>query len=293
LLKTVVFDVGGRTVMVLVPGDRDVSANKLEKLMFPDVVRPLTDEDFTQRGLVKGFVGPTAQDGDVLILADRTVQTGAEWITGANQADHHLRNTQAGRDFRIDRVEDLAEFREGDPCPECGGELRIGRSIVVAHIYQLGTKYSAPLEATFQDEDGTHRLFEMGCYGAGISRILAAVIEQHHDEAGITWPKAIAPAQVAVILATRDHEPSVQAAEQLYADLQAGGTTVVLDDREAAAGVKFNDADLVGYPVQVVVGKRGVEAGQLDVKIRATGERRQVAADGGAGAVLGVLADAP
>ena len=165
------------------------------------------------------------------------------------------------------------EFREGDACPIDGGRLRLGRSIVVAHIFQLGTKYSAPLEATFQDEDGAQKPYEMGCYGIGINRIMAAVVEQHHDEHGIVWPKHLAPFQVAVILANADDEPVHAEAERIYSELLHRSVDAVLDDRDERAGVKFADADLIGYPVQVTVGKRGLAEGLVDLKLRATGER--------------------
>ena len=274
-LKCVMFDVAGRTAAVLVPGDREVNVNKLEKLVFPEKVRPFDDPDFSARGFVKGYVGPTTFDETVTVFADHSIQGGNDWVAGANEDDHHFTGANEGRDFRVDRWEDLAEFREGDACPVCRGRLNLGRSIVVGHIYQLGTKYSAPLEATFQDEDGSPKTYEMGCYGIGISRILAAIVEQHNDESGLVWPKDIAPYQVVVLLANRDDEQVVDEAERIYRELTDLGVEVVIDDREVAAGVKFNDADLIGFPIQAVVGKRGVKAGTVDLKVRATGEKTQ------------------
>lgn len=291
LLKTMMFDAGGTTIVVLIPGDREVSQEKLERIMFPAPVRPLDDSDFRERGFVKGFVGPVGLDAT--ILADHGVAGGNDWVVGANEVDHHSTGANVGRDFQVDRYEDLVTFKEGDRCPNCAGELRVGRSIVVGHIYQIGTKYSVPLEATFQDEDGAAKPYVMGCYGIGISRIIAAAVEQHHDDAGIMWPKAIAPFDVVIVLATRDHEESVATSKRLYEELRAAGLDVALDDRDAAAGVKFNDADLIGYPVQVVVGKRGVEGGELDVKIRATGERRTVSLDAAVEGVIAALREAP
>ena len=293
LLKCVLFDVGGRTTAVLVPGDREVSVNKLEKLVFPALVRPFTDEDFAVRGYVKGYVGPHAFGGDAEVWADHTVRGGRDWVTGANEADHHVRGANVGRDFRVDRWEDLVEFREGDPCPIDGGALRIGRSIVVAHIYQLGTKYSAPLEAAFIDEDGERRFYEMGCYGIGISRIVAAAAEQYHDEDGLRLPKALAPFEVVVIVANADDERVVGEAERIYEELRAAGVDVLIDDRGDRAGVKFADADLIGHPVQVVVGKRGLERGEVECKLRATGERSAVPVAEAVGAVRDLLATAP
>jgi prolyl-tRNA synthetase len=292
-LKCVVFDVGGRTTAVLVPGDREVSVNKLEKLVFPAIVRPLDEDDFEARGLVKGYVGPQGLGEEVEILADHTVRGGRDWITGSNQPDKHVRGANVGRDFRVDRWWDLAEFREGDRCPIDGGELRIGRSIVVGHIYQLGTEYSAPLDATYVDEQGERHHYVMGSYGVGISRVIAAVAEQYHDDDGLRWPKTLAPFEVVVVLATVNDEASRAEAERIYGELRAAGVDVLLDDRDERAGVKFADADLIGYPVQVTVGSRGVAAGTVDLKLRATGERSSAALTAATTAATDLLATAP
>jgi prolyl-tRNA synthetase len=272
-LKNVMFDAGGQTLAVLVPGDREVNEAKLEQLFFPTPIRRFEDGDFVARGLVKGYVGPHGLPEDAIVIADHSARAGKDWITGANERDHHVRGANTPRDFRVDRYEDVVEIREGDRCPNDGGELRIGRSIVVAHIYQLGTRYSAPLKATFVDEDGTEQLFQMGCYGVGISRTLGAAAEQFRDEAGLMWPKVMAPFDAAVIVANGDDPEVAAAAETIYADLRGAGLDAAIDDRDVAAGVKFNDADLIGHPVQVVVGRRGIRAGTTDLKLRATGER--------------------
>ena len=293
MLKCMLFDAGGKTVAVLIAGDREVNETKLSRRFFPTPVRRFEDADFAARGLVKGFVGPQGLADDVAILADHSAAGGKDWVTGANRVDHHVTGANAGRDFRIDEYADLVEIREGDPCPVCGEPLRIERSIVVGHIYQLGTKYSEPLQATFVDEDGDAKPFLMGCYGIGISRIVAAVVEQHHDDDGIVWPKAVAPYHVAVIVANRDDERAVVEAERIYGELAGRGVEVVLDDREESAGVKFADADLVGYPVQVVVGKRGIEAGAVDLKLRATGARSEARSAEAVQAAVDLLAVAP
>jgi len=272
-LKCILFDAGGRTVAVLAPGDREVNEPKLERLFFPTPVRPFEDADFTGRGFVKGYVGPQAMPEEALVLADHSVRGGADWVTGANEPDRHVRGANTPRDFRVDRYEDLVWIREGDVCPNDGGELHIGRSIVLGHIFQLHTKYSEPLAARFVDEDGTEQPYQMGCYGIGISRIMAAAAEQFHDEDGLAWPKALAPYEVVVIVANRDDPEVVAQAERIYLELSHRGIAVVLDDREETAGVKFADADLIGYPVHVVVGKRGVRAGTVDLKLRATRAR--------------------
>ncbi len=293
LLKCMLFDAGGQPVAVLVPGDREVNETKLERLYFPAVVRRFEDADFVANGYAKGFVGPEGLPDDVPVLADHSVRAGRDWVTGANEPDHHVTGANAGRDFRIDRYEDLVAIRDGDLCPVDGGDLRIGRSIVVGHIFQLGTKYSEPLKATFVDEDGTEQPYVMGCYGIGISRIMAASAEQLHDGAGLRWPKALAPFEVVVILANADDARAASEAERIYAELRERGVDVALDDRQERAGVKFADADLIGYPVQVTAGKRGIEAGIVDLKLRATGERSTAPLESAARAVVDLLAAAP
>jgi prolyl-tRNA synthetase len=287
------FDAGGRVVAVLLPGDREVNERKLERLYFPTVVRRFEDADFAAHGLVKGFVGPQGLGTDVTILADHSVRGGANWVTGANRADVHVRGANAGRDFRIDRDEDLVQIRDGDRCPKDGGALHLDRSIVVGHIFQLGSSYSEPLGATFVDEDGSDRTYQMGCYGIGITRIMAAAAEQYHDDAGLRWPRVLAPFEVAVILANRDEPNVVEAADRIYSELIARGIETVLDDREDRAGVKFADADLVGYPVQIVVGKKGIAAGTVDLKLRATGERSTAPLLSATEAVVELLERAP
>ncbi|HEX7247092.1 MAG TPA: His/Gly/Thr/Pro-type tRNA ligase C-terminal domain-containing protein, partial [Actinomycetota bacterium] len=289
----IMFDVDGQTVAVLVPGDREVSEKKLARLHFPRVVRAFDDGDFERLGYSKGYVGPHGFGDDVTVFADPSVRAGANWVTGANRPDAHVTGANVDRDFRVDRWEDLVEIRDGDRCPNDGGELEVGRSIVVGHIYQLGTKYSAPLEATFQDEDGSDKPYIMGSYGIGITRILAALVEQHHDEHGIVWPKHMAPFQVAVILANADDEPVRTEAERIHAELLELGVEAVLDDRDERAGVKFADADLIGYPVQVTVGKRGLANGTVDLKLRATEERSQAPLAGAASAAVDLLETAP
>jgi len=272
-MKCIMFDVEGRAVAVLVPGDREVGEEKLARLHFPERVRRFEDADFARLGFTKGFVGPQGLGREVAIFADPSIRARSHWVTGANRPDVHVTGATLDRDFRVDRWEDLIQIRDGDRCPIDGGRLEIGRSIVVGHIYQLGTYYSAPLEATFQDEDGSQKPYVMGSYGIGITRIMAAAVEQHHDDAGIVWPKLLAPFEVAVIMANADAPAVTEEAERIYRELGEMGIEAVLDDREERAGVKFADADLVGYPVQVVVGSRGLEGGTVDLKARATGER--------------------
>ena len=292
-MKCIMFDVEGRAVAALVPGDREVGEEKLARLHFPERVRRFEDDDFARLGYAKGFVGPQGLGPEVTIFADPSIRGRAHWVTGADRADVHVTGATLDRDFRVDRWEDLVQIREGDRCPIDGGRLQIGRSIVVGHIYQLGTNYSGPLGATFQDEDGSQRPYVMGSYGIGITRIMAAVVEQNHDDVGMIWPKLLAPYEVAVIMANADAPSVTEAAERIYWELGERGIESVLDDREERAGVKFADADLVGYPLQVVVGSRGLEGGTVDLKVRATGERSQAPLAEASQAVADLLSSAP
>jgi prolyl-tRNA synthetase len=292
-MKCILFDVEGRAIAVLLPGDREVNEEKLARLHFPGRVRPFEDDDFAERGFAKGFVGPQGLGSDVTIFADPAIRGRVNWATGANRPDVHVTGANLDRDFRVDRWEDLVQFREGDRCPIDGGRLEIARSIVVGHIYQLGTDYSEPLQATFQDEDGTPKPYVMGSYGIGISRIMAAVAEQHHDDAGMIWPKLLAPFEVVVIMANADAPAVTEAAERIHRELGERGIDAVLDDREERAGVKFADADLVGYPVQVVVGSRGLQGGTVDLKVRSSGERSQAPLAQASQAVADLLSSTP
>ena len=292
-MKCILFDVEGRTLAVLVPGDRDVGEEKLARLHFPERVRRFEDEDFGRRGFVKGFVGPQGLGSDVTIFADHSIRGRRDWATGSNRPDVHVTGAALDRDFRVDRWEDLVQIREGDRCPVDGGRLEIARSIVVGHIYQLGTNYSEPLGATYQAEDGSQKPYVMGSYGIGITRILAAAVEQRHDDAGMIWPRNLAPYEVVVIMANADDPAVTEHAERIYNELLERGIEAVLDDRPERAGVKFADADLVGYPVHVVVGSRGLGEGSIDVKLRATGERSRAPLAEAVDAAIGTLATAP
>ncbi|MEX0989501.1 MAG: proline--tRNA ligase [Actinomycetota bacterium] len=291
-LKSMAYVVDGAPILVLVPGDRDVNEGKLRRLFSGSELRMFDTADFGRYGMVVGFTGPQDHDG-VTIVADNRVRTRSDWITGANRADAHTKGIAPGRDFTIDRLEDIATVTDGDVCPRCGGGLTIGRSVEVGHTFQLGTRYSEPLKSTFVDDDGIERPLVMGCYGMGISRVIGAVVEQHNDDDGIVWPKALAPFQVVIVMANRDHAEVVARAESLYRVLTERGLDTALDDRDASAGVKFTDADLIGYPVQVVVGKRGIDGGTVDVKVRASGERSQAPVDNAVEAIVQALHAAP
>ena len=258
----------GRVVLALVRGDDRLNEMKLLQALGEDF-RPAEQEEIRQAfGASGGSIGPVGVKVDV--LADEALREG-QYVVGANRDDVHLRGVQAGRDYEP-RFVDLREIREGDACPICGGHLHLQVAIEVGHIFKLETKYSAPLEATFLDEDGTEKPVIMGSYGIGPGRVIAAAVEQSHDEHGIVWPASIAPYDVHVVAL-----PGVeQQAEEAARALDEAGAEVLLDDRDARAGEKFADADLLGIPLRVTVGKKTVEDGKVDVRNRKTGEEHRV-----------------
>ena len=260
--------VGEKLVLALVRGDDRLNEMKLLAEL-GDNFRPAEPEEIRKAfGADGGSIGPVGVS--VEVIADETLREG-QYVVGANRDDVHLRGVQAGRDFEA-RFADLREVRAGDACPRCGGHLRLQAAIEVGHIFKLETRFSEPLNATFVDEDGSERPLIMGCYGIGPGRVIAAAVEQSHDEQGIVWPATIAPYDVHVVAL-----PGVeQQAEEAARALDEAGAQVLLDDRDARAGEKFADADLIGIPVRVTVGKKTTEDGAVDVRDRATGEERRV-----------------
>jgi prolyl-tRNA synthetase len=272
MVKTMVADDDG-LVFFLVPGDREL--NPVKAGWAVQGMRLLGEDEFAELGLPVGSLGPVQAPDGATIVADRSLQGEVAFNVGANEDDYHLFGAMPGRDFDVDTWADLATAAPGDSCPVCGGTLQGARGIEVGQVFQLGTKYSEAMDATFTDEDGTEKPFVMGCYGVGVTRSLAAVIEQYSDDAGVAWPVATAPYH-AVVLPLGDDPELVQAAEDVFAGLAAHGVEVVVDDRDERAGVKFADADLIGYPYQVVLGKRSLAQSQVELKYRASGERVDV-----------------
>lgn len=264
----------GHLVYFCIPGDRELNAIKAERAV-PGVTL-LDEDDFAAFGIPKGSLGPVDPPADTLVVADKSLEGEVAWGVGANQNDYHLLGAMPGRDFEVELWADLVLAQPGDACPVCGGTLKGTRGIEVSQVFQLGTRYSESMGATFTAEDGSEQPFIMGCYGVGITRSLAAVIEQYNDENGIRWPVAVAPLEVAVVPLSVGEDVVYPVAEQIWRELAAAGVEVVLDDRDERAGVKFADADLIGWPYQVVVGNKGVAAGVVEVKTRATGERVEV-----------------
>ena len=259
----------GALVLALIRGDDRLDEMKMLAALGSDF-RPATDEEIRAAfGADPGSIGPIGFHGEV--IADETLGEG-QYVAGANRTGFHLRGVEAGRDYQP-RFADLRTAKEDDTCPGCGGRLQFQTAIEIGHIFKLDTVYSAPLGATFLDEDGTERPLVMGSYGIGPGRVMAAIVEQSHDEQGIVWPRSVAPYDVHVVALPGVEEQALEAAMVL----DAAGLSVLLDDRDARAGEKFADADLIGLPTRITVGKKTVEDGAVDVRDRATGEERRVA----------------
>ena len=277
-LKNVLVYIDEVATAVLVPGDREVDLKRLQAgLSGVSEIRLFEDEDFKKfPGLVKGYVGPQdAAKLKIRVYADPRIVEGSHWITGANEKDKHARFVTCGRDFKVEKYVESAEVRAGDSCPECGQAVVIDRAIEIGHIFQLGRKYAKALDLTVLDKNGKSQVVTMGSYGIGVSRAVAAVAEQSHDEIGLVWPREIAPADVHIVVAGKDDE-IFKAAEVLAEDLELKGIRVMLDDRrEASPGVKFKDAELIGIPFIVVVGK-GLSEGKIELKVRKNGEKSEI-----------------
>jgi len=288
LVKTLVYLADGKAVLALVRGDHELNEVKLARVLGAATVTMADPETIARvTGAPVGFAGPVGLTAP--IVADPCVMALRNAVAGANAADAHVVNVNPGRDFTPSQVADIRTARQGDPCPHCRKPLAVSHGTVVGHVYQLGTKYSAKMKASFLDEGGVARPFVMGCYGIGISRTLAAVVETNHDDHGIIFPVTIAPYQVHLTSLNTDDPEVVATAERLSRELEAAGLEVLYDDRDASPGVKFNDADLVGIPVRLTVGRRALQRGEVEVKLRREGESRRVAVGQAAGCVAEVV----
>jgi prolyl-tRNA synthetase len=263
-----------------VPGDREVDMKRLEASLEPAEVELLEEADFAANPfLVKGYIGPKSlQDNGIRYLLDPRIVTGTAWVTGADKVDHHVVDLVAGRDFTPDGTIEAAEVREGDASPDGTGTLVAARGIEIGHIFQLGRKYTDAFEVDALGPDSKPIRITMGSYGVGVSRLVGVLAEQNHDDIGLIWPREIAPFDVHLVIAGKDDTLS-EGAEKLAAELDAVGVSVLLDDRKASPGVKFKDAELVGVPTILVVG-RGLANGLVEVKDRRSGEREEIAVDG-------------
>lgn len=277
-LKNILLVADGEPICVLVPGDREVDLKRLQANL-PGVqeLRLFDDDDFAKRkDFVKGYVGPQdAKKFGITLYADPRIQSGSHWITGANQLNKHARYVTEGRDFTIDKYVEAAEVRAGDLCPKCDTPVVIDRAIEIGHIFQLGRKYAQSLDLTVLDKDGKPVVVTMGSYGIGISRAVAAIAEQTHDEMGLRWPREVSPADVHIVATGKEDEPFTKALEIAQA-LEAAGVRTLFDDRrDPSAGVKFKDAELIGIPVIVVVGK-GLSHGVIELRNRWANSKSEV-----------------
>jgi prolyl-tRNA synthetase len=278
-LKNVALMADEKAITVLVPGDREVDLKRVQANM-PGVneLRVFEASDFAKYpGLVKGYIGPQdAKAHGITVYADPRIAEGTSWVTGANAKDKHARNVVAGRDFTIDHYIEAVVIRKGDACPKCDTPVVIDRAIEIGHIFQLGRKYAQSLNLTVLDQNGKSQVVTMGSYGIGVSRAVAAIAEQTHDEIGLSWPVEVAPAKVHVVATGKD-DAVFETAEKISVELEARGISVMIDDRRGTSpGVKFKDAELIGIPVIVVVGK-ALENGLVEVRARKSGEKTEVA----------------
>ncbi len=274
-IKTMLYKADKELVFVLLRGDRTVNEIKVKNLL-DCVSLEIADEELIKQelGLPMGYIGPVGLPERIKIIADLEIRHLSNIVVGANECDYHLINVNPIRDFRLDIEADVRLIEEGEKCACGGGSLKSARGIEVGQVFQLGTKYSESLKAIYADEKGNNNYIVMGCYGIGVGRTMAAAIEQNHDDQGIIWPMTIAPFHVVVIPVSSKDNDQMEAAEKIYQELNKHGLQVIMDDRDERAGVKFKDADLVGYPLQIVVGRKTIGEGTVDLKVRKTKEEK-------------------
>jgi prolyl-tRNA synthetase len=280
-VKAVAYNSEKGLILCFVRGDHEVNEIKVINTCGVIDLEMATEEQLAAAGTVGGYMGPVGIDNKkVIVVVDATVMKMHNVCCGANKEGYHFINVNPGRDFTPTYVADIRLIQEGDPCPHCGGEVSKARGIEVGQVFKLFTKYSSALKATYLDENGKEQPMVMGCYGVGVSRTMAAAIEQNYDDNGIIWPIEIAPYHVLVVPVNTKDEASAAKAEEIYMQLKKVGLETVIDDRNERPGVKFKDADLIGYPLRVVVGPKTLTEGNLEVKIRKTGEIRYLPLDG-------------
>ncbi len=286
LVKTLLYQAGDQIVAVLIRGDHEANEVKLKHYLKVDHVALASDAAIMRAsGGPKGFSGPAGLKG-VTILADHAAAAVSDAVVGANKLDAHLVHVEPFRDFQIDTIADLRNVVTGDPCPRCAeGRLTISRGIEVGHVFRLGTKYTDAMKATFLDQDGKERTIIMGCYGIGVSRIVAAAVEQNHDAKGIIWPAPLSPFVVHIIPLS-EKAAVVEATARLESELAKAGVEALVDDRSERPGVKFNDAELIGIALQVVLGDKSLAQGEVEFKERRTGNVRKIKLDDAAGAII-------
>ena len=273
---------GDRFIFVLVRGDLDVNEVKLNNALGGGDLRPATEEEIRVAGATPGYASPIGlnvagnlMEAGVYVLADTSLEAGGNFVVGANDEGYHYQGANYPRDFAVSQMADVAQADTGHKCPVCGGRIEARRAIEAGHCFKLGTRYSATLNATYLDENGQPQLVFMGSYGIGLDRLMAIIVELYHDEDGIVWPDSVAPYQVYLMHIGKGDEV-IETADKVYRELQAAGFEVLYDDRDASAGVKFKDADLIGIPWRVAVGARGLAEGGVEVKRRNQRERQFV-----------------
>lgn len=279
--KAIDLEVSGEPVLVFIPGDRELNMTKIANyLEVPEHEIEMASDETIRRitGAEPGFTGPVGLKEKVRIIVDKRIAESKNLVVGANKTDHHISGVNFGRDFTGEIAEDLVLAKQGDKCPKCGSKLKFARGIEVGNIFQFGTKYSEPLNATFLDENGSEKYFMMGSYGIGITRSVTAVIEQNHDERGIIWPLVVAPYHAIITIINSKDEVQNALSEEIYAELQSKGVEVLLDDRRDRAGVKFADRDLIGIPLRITVGKKAGER-VVEFSTRREGENSEISVD--------------
>lgn len=279
----------------MVRGDHEVNDVVIQHLVGGNTIEPANEDDLKAHGLQPGYMSPinadTPDNEKFFVFVDPTAMNVCNGVTGANEAGYHFTNVDPQRDFKSVQVETIRMITQRDVCPVCGGEIEFAQGIEVGQVFELGTKYSDSLQATFLDQNGKAKPYVMGSYGIGVTRTMAAAIEQYHDDKGIIWPAAIAPYEAVIVPVSTKDEDMVKIAETLYAEIKALGVEVVLDDRNERAGVKFNDADLIGYPVRLTVGKKSAAEGTVELKVRRTGEEKVITIAEAAARTCAVIGD--
>ncbi|MDY6795916.1 MAG: proline--tRNA ligase [Actinomycetota bacterium] len=273
MIKCLMYLIEGKPVAVLVPGDREANEVKLRRVLSTDEFRMFNDEDWRRYPQYpRGYVGPVGLEVEE-IVADTALEGSGGMACGANMEDYHLRHVQEGRDYQVGRFADVTRTIEGDSCPRCGDTLDVEAGIEIGQVFQLGKRYSEPMQCRYDDEDGQSRLMVMGTYGIGVTRLMAAVVEQHHDDRGIAWPPAVAPALLHILPLDYEREERREAADELYRMCRERDWEILLDDRPESAGVKFADADLLGIPYRAVIGKGYEKDGKVEIQVRDSGEK--------------------
>ncbi len=278
-IKAVFYLADGELIFVVIRGDLEVNEIKMKNVLGCVEMRLATEAEVAAAGIVAGAASPLGLSG-IRVVADDSLKSGTNFVAGGNKPDTHLRNVNFPRDFKADIIADIARAKAGEGCPRCGGKLAVTFGIEVGHIFKLGTFFSEKLGALYLDERGVSCPIVMGCYGIGIGRLLAAAIEQNHDDKGIVWPLPLAPYQVYLCPLYRGDSPVTEVAEKLYAELEAAGVEVLFDDRQESPGTKFNDADLLGIPVRLTISPRTLQNNSVEIKKRAEKETELVPVEG-------------